>query len=607
MIPTPSSETARRLRPNGPFHMPPTAQPLRAWVELIVEGSPQQPEIILRDIHREISWHVSMSKMDIANTWMARVMMPSVPTIIRYHFEYPDGSTLHEKRQTEGRNTPIYGQWEQRQFQIGVYDPEVMPPDWTEGEIVYQIFPDRFANGDTSTDRVSKGVYGQEPLYLNWNQDPEHPPRGRDFYGGDLRGIIERLDYLSNLGVQCIYLTPIFESPSNHRYDILDYFKIDPMLGTETDLIELIDKAHSHDIKIILDAVFNHCSSDSRYFNGAGHYGKDTGAAQNRESPYYRWFEFKQWPDIYDGWIGLRHMPEFVECPEVEDFFLGPQGVAIHWLQRGIDGWRTDVTHFVSDEFWRRFRQAVRDVNPTAFTVAEEWEDFTRYVIGDMFDASMNYRFAWAMQGFFALDKLTVSEFDDRLETYRRDTPPPALHSQWNLIDSHDTGRALTICGGDEKRFMLMVAFQMGYPGSPLIYYGDEVGLTGDYAESGRKPFAWDRADGSFTAYYRQLLVLKRGFVSLAVGTVETALVDDAQRLYVIARRTNTETFYLAFNASDQVAAVKIPILANEEGEWREMLNKAEDNIAPVDVTTAQGYLTFELAPKSSAWYTQAL
>ncbi|MEP7289558.1 MAG: glycoside hydrolase family 13 protein [Chloroflexota bacterium] len=594
-IASPSLAAARRLRPVGPFHLPPAAQPPCTWIELTVEDAPAQPDMVLRDIHRDFTWRVALTKTVDTTIWTARIMLPSVPTIIRYHFEFADGSTLLELRQLEGRNTPIYGEWKQQEFQIAVYDPAQMPAEWTQGTVIYQIFPDSFAKGDTSTDRVSKDVYGQAPVYKAWGDPPEAPPRGRDFYGGNLRGLIDKLDYLVDLGVETLYLTPIFESPTNHRYDALDYFKIDPMLGTEQDLVELVEKAHQRHLKIVLDAVFNHCSCDSRYFNAAGHYGSDTGAVQNRESPYYRWFEFKQWPKIYEGWIGLKHMPEFVECPEVEDFFIGAQGVTTYWLQRGIDGWRTDVTGWVSDEFWRRFHRSVKAINPAAYLVSEEWENASHYLVGDSFDATMNYRFAWALQGFLAVDKLTASELDDRLETWRRDTPAPALLAQMNLLDSHDTGRIMTFCQNHRDRFFQMVAFQLAYPGAPMIYYGDEAGLTGDYAEDGRKAFPWESVDVEISAFYKRALAARRTSKALQIGSVETLLIDDDRRLYVFVRRLDGESVYVAFNASDQAAAIQIPV--GEAGQWRDALAQHPT------IETQNRQLSFEIQARGAAWY----
>ncbi len=589
-----STEAARRLRPAGPYHLPPAAQPIGSWVDLTVEGVTSPPEVVMRDIHRKAEWRVAMT-ID-GDHWTARVKLPTEPTIIRYHFEFPDGGALHELRQHEGRNTPIYGEWAQREFQIAAYDPNAAPPSWTQGIVVYQIFPDRFANGDPSNDTFPKSVYGEKPVLLAWDDAPEHPPRGRDFYGGDLRGVIDKLDYLVDLGVDCVYLCPIFASPSNHRYDALDYFQIDPLLGTERDFEELVEKAHARNIRIVLDAVYNHCSSDSKYFNAGGLYGPDSGAAKSRQSPYYRWFNFKHWPDDYEGWVGLKHMAEFVECPEVESFFLGPEGVSVYWLKKGIDGWRTDVTRWVTDEFWRRFRQAVRAVNPQAYLIAEEWEDASHYLVGDTYDATMNYRFGWALYGFLAYDKLTASELDDRLVVLRRDTPAPWLLSQMNLIDSHDTWRALTACNDDRRRFKQMIAFQLAYPGSPMIYYGDEAGLRGDYAESGRKAFPWDNIDPDLHGFYKRALAYRRGSNALRYGSIETVVIDDAQCVYAFARRSSGETIYAAFNASDQPATCDIPLQPGEAGRWNDVIGQH----AAVD---GVDQLSVRLEPRGASWY----
>ncbi len=590
-----STEAARRLRPAGPYHVPPVAQPISTWVDLILEYAPSTPEIVVTDSKRAVPWRITMTPE--GDRWIARLLLPSVPTVIRYHFEFSNGSTCYELRQFEGRNKPVYGEWEQREFQIAAYDPQQAPAPWTRGIIFYQIFPDRFANGDPGSDRISGGVYGQEPLYLSWNDLPEHPPRGRDFYGGDLRGLIDKLDYLADLGVDCVYLCPIFESPSNHRYDIMDYFRIDPMLGTERDFEELIEKAHARSIKIILDAVYNHCSSDSRYFNSGGRYGQDTGAARSRQSPYYRFFSWKRWPVDYEGWAGVRHMPEFVECPEVEDLFIGPSGVSIYWLKKGIDGWRTDVTPWVTDEFWRRFRRAVRAVNPEAYLVAEEWEDASHYLVGDTYDAAMNYRFAWALHGFLAYDKLTASGLDDRLEVWWRDTPGPWLLSQMNLIDSHDTWRALTACNNDRRRFKQMVAFQMAYPGAPMIYYGDEAGLKGDYAESARRPFPWDHIDQDLHRFFKETIACRRKSKALRLGSVEAVVIDDTHCVYGFVRRADGEAVYALFNASDERARAEIPLLGGESGRWTDALGQHPA------VEADAGRLVVQLEPRGAAWY----
>ncbi len=591
-----SVENARLLRPQGPFHLPPTAHPIRSWVDLTLDGSELQPQIIIRDIKREMPWCVVMSPAG-EKTWTARIQLPSVPTVLRYYFEFSDGTKYQEHRQLEGRNLPIYGEWEDLDFQIAAYDPDDMPPAWTRGMISYQIFPDRFARSGDIRKGPLLGVYGQEPVILNWDDLPEHPPKGRDFYGGNLPGLTEHLEYLADLGVNCIYLCPVFSSPSNHRYDALDYFEIDPMLGTEQEFVEMVDKAHRLGMKVILDAVYNHCSSDSKYFNGAGHYGKDTGAAQSQASPYYRWFSFKNWPKDYDGWMGLSHMAEFVECPEVEEHFIGPEGVSIYWLKRGIDGWRTDVTRWVTDEFWRRFHRAVRAENPDTYLVAEEWENASNYLVGDTFDAAMNYRFAWAVLGFIAYEKLTPSELDDRLQTWQRDTPPPAQLAQMNLIDSHDTWRALTVCQEDKPRFKQCVAFQLSFPGAPMIYYGDEAGLLGSYAEGGRRAFPWGHLNEEIYDFYKRALAARSQSKALRLGDFKAVVIDNPHHVYGFARCLDGESVYVLMNASDSPAAITIALQPGEDGQWRDALE-----IHP-SVQSQDGQLQLQIQPRGVVWY----
>lgn len=568
MIASISREAARRLRPAGAFHLPPRAQPLNAKVELIVEDSPQQPEAVITDKRRAFSWRVRLSPSGQPNEWRATVQVPSEPTILTYQFEFADGTILQESRQLEGENKPIYGEWEELPFKIAVYDPARMPADWTQGMVLYQIFPDRFANGDPSTNRYMKGVYGHEPRFHQWGEIPEKPPLGRDFYGGDLRGVIDHLDYLVDLGVECIYFCPIFDAPTNHRYDAIDYFKIDPMLGTEADFDELVAAAHARNLRIVLDAVFNHCSSDSLYFDITNQFGG--GACDTQESPYYRWFDFQQWPSLYRGWYGLGFMPEFVECPEVEEFFCGPDGVTAYWLKKGIDGWRCDVAFDNTEEFWRRFRKCVDATKPGAYTVSEEWRDSTHYFLGDSFSATMNYRFTWAARGFLATDKLSPSELDDRLNTWLRDTPAPAVKCQMNQLDSHDTGRILTACGGDRRRLKQIVAFQFAYPGAPQIYYGSETGLEGDFAEDGRRTLPWDHLDQDLIGYFKRVIALRRESAVLRLGEVEAVVIDDAQKVYAFRRWLGDEVVYCAFNAGDDPAEITLPL---DGGGWRDVLN----------------------------------
>ncbi len=609
MLPDLSLDAARRLRPEGPFHLPPPAQPPNSRVTLTLERAGQiriatkEPEIILTDVRRDYTWRVGMLPTSEAQIWQAEVLLPSEPTIIQYHF-LVNGEKVLERRQVEGHNRPIYGEWQSLDFKIAVYDPARMPADWTQGMVIYQIFPDRFAKAQSDDEAKSrmKGVYGHEPVFKQWGDTPEAPPLGRDFYGGDLRGVIEKLDYLQDLGVDCLYFNPIFEAATNHRYEAIDFMKVDQMLGTEADFDTLIEAAHQRGIKIVLDAVFNHCSTDSIYFDIGGKFGdknrpETLGAYQSKRSPYYRWFKFTEWPYKYDAWLSLGFMPEFVECPEMEAYFLGQDGVTAHWLEKGIDGWRCDVSDDNTDEFWRRFRKRVDATKAGAYTVSEEWRDSTHYLLGDMYNATMNYRFAWAVRGYLATDDLTPSQLDDRLQVWMRDTPSPAIKAQMNLMDSHDTDRVLTACRGDRARLLQIVAFQLAYPGAPCIYYGNETGLEGAFSEDGRRCFPWDNLDVELHAFFKRAINLHKNSSALRLGNTETILIEDERRVYGFARRHGEQVVYALFNASAETVEIEMPLREDETGLWVDGLE------THANVEASVGTLTVSLNPRGAAWY----
>jgi cyclomaltodextrinase len=591
-----SLRAAKRLRGDTMPHVPPPSSPTSTRVRLTLEAAPDaHPEAFFTDPRREHGWRVALSWDASANLWHADILLPQEPTVLTYRFVLRDGSTIRERHQVEGEIEMLYGQWEERDFQIAVYDAGDTPPAWLPGTVFYQIFPDRFAQGDPAN--IRKGTeYSRNPVYLNWDDTPEHPAKGRDFFGGDLRGVIGKLDYLADLGVTCIYFTPIFASPSNHRYDAIDYTLIDPRLGTEDDLRELISEAGKRGIRVLFDGVFNHCSDDSIYFKEA---------QRSKESPYYRWFDFVHWPDRWMGWLGMRHrlttlgiktMPEFVECPEVEEFFFGEGGIAQRWLAFGTAGWRTDVTPWITDEFWRRFRRAVRRAYPDAYLVAEDWENVPHRLVGDSFDATMNYRFGYSVLG-FASGRLTPAELDDRLETRRRDTPPLAFHAQMNILGSHDTARILTRLEGSKERVIFATALQLSYPGAPMIYYGDEAGIEGDYAESGRRPYPWGREDPQLLAFYRTAINARRGSPALSKGDVSTAWIDDRGG-YGFLRTYDGERVLALFNNGDTPleAAIHLGDIT-ADGEAPDLLA----NLPAARIT--DGTLHISIPPLGAGWF----
>ncbi len=561
-----SLSNARQLRGGNMPHVPPPATPVAEVVRLELEApAGSYPEVVFTDPRREHGWRVALAPItDGGQLWQTSILLPQEPTILSYHFVLAGGTKIQEHRQQEGVTKPLFGVWKDQDFKIAVYNPAGNPPAWVAGQVFYQIFPDRFAQADPHS--LAKGpdsTYQYEVLVKNWDDLPEKPPKSRDFFGGDLQGVIQKLDYLQKLGITCMYFTPIFDSPSNHRYDANDYFKIDPRLGTTADLQELIEKARAKGMRVMLDGVFNHCSRDSLYFKAA---------QVDKLSPYYRWFNFTAWPARWEGWMDVATMPEFVECPEVEEFFFGKNGVAQHWLSYGTAGWRTDVTPWITDEWWRRFRAAVRRNYPEAYLIAEDWGDASHRLLGDSFDATMNYRFGYSVAG-WAGGQLSPAELDDRLQTLRRDTPPGQFHAQMNLLGSHDTIRLLTKLEGHKERLKLAVAFMLAYPGVPMIYYGDEAGLEGDFAEDSRRPYPWDNPDQELLEFFRQAINTRNSSAALKFGDVATIFLNENG--YGLIRRYKEEVVVALFNNNISTPLeCAIPLNAFlASRQWLDLLN----------------------------------
>jgi len=618
----------------GRPHVPPAASPVGSTVTLSLDAPARRdPVAVVRDERRGDEWRVALRRAD--RSWEAQLLLPAEPTILRYRFELNGRRTVRERRQVEGTTHPVYGRWRSDDFRIAVYQPG-SPPEWARDQVIYQIFPDRFARSGADRPRREQ-VYGRPAIHLEWGERPEVPAKGRDFFGGDLAGVRERLDHLADLGVTCIYFTPIFSSPTNHRYDALDYFQIDPALGNEEDLRRLVADAAARGIRVILDVSINHCSSDSEHF---------LAAQRDRGAPTFRWFTFQRWPDRYLSWANVRRMPQFTESPEVEDFFFGPNGVTRYWLDAGIAGWRLDVTPWKSERFWQRYARAMRESQglqspvrgtDALYLVSEDWGDSSRRLLGDTFDATMNYRFAYAVRG-FAIGRLSPSDLDDRLETLRRDTPEPAFYAQMNLLTSHDTGRLRSLLatehGRDDRsradrgparrgdrggrraahearvmaRLRLAVGLQLAYPGAPMIYYGEEAGLEGRFAEDGRRSYPWDALNGGSDPesveartfqLYRTAMRARRDSVALRRGSLRTVWVRDRDRTYVFVREHLEQTVVVALNGGSRAARLAIPLGdTSESGKWCDLLGTVKD------AAFEEGRLRVALPPGSAAWLT---
>jgi glycosidase len=436
------------------------------------------------------------------------------------------------------------------------FDPRVhepfATPAWVRDAVFYQIFPDRFCNGDATTDPADAQPWGSVPTF-------------RNFMGGDLQGVLEKLGYLGELGVNAIYLTPIFESGSNHKYDTVDYFKVDPHFGDLALLRKLVDACHARGIRVVLDAVFNHCSNRHPYFLDV--------RAKGERSRYWDWFHIKQWPipdrfakhgdarEWYECWWGFASLPKLNYANQaVEEYFLK---VAQYWLREaGTDGWRLDVPNEVVQTFWPKFRQAVKNVNPDAYIVGEIWEDASPWLTGDQFDAVMNYRFQKALLGYFAENKLSTTEFDYRLRELMLDYPEQATAVMLNLLGSHDTPRPMTAAKGDVESLKLMVAMQFTFEGAPCIYYGDEIGMEGGKDPDCRRCYPWDDAaqqDADLLAYYQKLIAIRKANPALRSGSFQPFLVDPERDLYVFERQTEGNHCLVALNRGVEKQTVALP------------------------------------------------
>lgn len=346
----------------------------------------------------------------------------------------------------------------------------IEPVDWLNTATFYQIFIDRFAIGNSNKNYIT----------MNW----EDIPTPKSFAGGDLRGIINKLSYLSKLGINALYLTPIFRSISNHKYDISNYFEIDEQFGTKEDLKELIEKAHSMGIKIVLDAVFNHCSDQFAPFQDVLKNGK--------KSKYYDWFIItREEPLEYEMFGACAYMPKFnTSNPEVCEYLIQ---IGVYWIKQfDIDGWRLDVSDEVSHDFWRKFRKAVKAEKAECVLIGENWHDANQYLRGDQFDSIMNYAFTKACLDFYAFNEFTACDLANKLNELLMRNTDITNNMMLNLLDTHDTHRFLTRVEGNKDKLMSALALTYFFPGVPCIYYGTENAMEGGYDPDCRRTFNWN-------------------------------------------------------------------------------------------------------------------
>ncbi len=482
------------------------------------------------------------------------------------------------------------GEWQQT-----VYDSNFKTPEWLEGGVIYQIFPDRFYNSG----KTKRNVPDDRCIVSDMSKTPEYRQKngtcslGNDYYGGDLQGITDKLPYIAKLGVNCIYLNPIFEAHSNHRYNTADYKKIDSLLGTANDLKKLCEAARKLNIRIILDGVFSHTGEDSVYFNKYGRY-KTLGAYNSQKSKYFNWFNFKNWPDDYVSWWGIKSLPETCENDkDFCEFITGENGVIKHWMKYGISGWRLDVADELPDEFLKKIRTSLKEEKHDAYLLGEVWEDASHkvsydkrreFLLGAELDSVMNYPFANAIVNFFKTGDAVglVDTVVEITENY----PAPAIKTLMNHLSTHDTVRIITklsdsfvdgqsrewqskqqLCGIDLKtaanRVAAAAAIQFTLPGIPSIFYGDEIGMQGYGDPFCRAYFPWDNINENLLAVYRKLGKLRQ----------TTSCLKNAEFIPV-----HSNNGYIVFMRRDEKDAIVTAVNVNKQEVWAEMPNEFKVN-----------------------------
>ena len=464
-----------------------------------------------------------------------------------YHFELENGQIISNSRDYVGAISNKI-----KDFELTVYDSEFDVPSWLSGGVIYQIFPDRYYRFEEK-----KTISKDKILHQSWCEQPYFMPNeqgevlNNDFFGGNLKGIVEKLDYLLDLGVNAIYLNPIFKAFSNHRYDTGDYMQIDELLGDEFDLKHLIEKAKENDIKIILDGVFNHTGVDSLYFNRYNKY-DSLGAYQSKNSKYYNWYKFTDYPNEYDSWWGIKTLPSTnKQNKDFIEYITGENGVLAHYTKLGVSGWRLDVVDELPSQFVKNIRKAVKRVNNKAIIIGEVWEDASNkiaygkrreYFQGKELDSVMNYPLKNAIIEFVKTGNSYSLSYTikEQIDHY----PKKVLHSLMNILSTHDTPRILSVLcdentSGKSKKelaelkilpsqmndtvFRLKIAtlLQFTLCGTPSIYYGDEVGMEGYFDPLNRCPFDWENENFEILDWYKFLTSLRKNFSAFSTGDFE--------------------------------------------------------------------------------------
>lgn len=506
--------------------------------------------------------------------------------VINYYFKYiKDGFTKYYGNNDEclGGEGKIYYDFP-NYYQITVYEDNKIPSWYKEG-IIYQIFVDRFFNGNKDSVIFNKKknsfIYGNwydEPMYI---RDNNGSIKRWDFYGGNLRGVIEKLDYIKSLGVNIIYMNPIFDAVSCHKYDTGDCENIDKMYGTNSDFKELCQKAEEKGIRIILDGVFSHTGSDSRYFNKYGNYG-ELGAYESKYSKYYKWYRFYDYPNSYECWWGFENQPNVEELEKTySDYIVNSENSIIaKWLRLGASGWRLDVADELPDEFIQMIKERMKNEKEDSVLIGEVWEDASnkvsyskrrKYLLGNELDSVTNYPYRDIISNFLN-EEISSKDFYKVIMSIKENYPRENFYANMNLLGNHDTERILTALKENLNKLKLALCLQMTLPGVPLIYYGDEAGLLGNNDPENRKTYPWGRENKEILSYYsffgnfrKNEEVLRKGDFYIFKDTPEDIIafkrVYKEKEMIIIVNRSNSR---------------KTITLDSEKGRYKDKFSKEE-------------------------------
>ncbi len=541
------------------------------------------------------------------------------------HFYYANNQKLL------GGVGEIYHQKPDKLYQITVYSKDYTTPEWWRNSVCYQIFCDRFSNGNAdgsflgNRSDIIKRNWGDMPFYSKEQFGGKY--LANDFFGGNLKGIEKKLSYLAELGIDAIYLNPIFKAFSNHKYDTGDYKKIDEMFGTEEDFKRLCKKADEYGIKIVLDGVFNHTGSDSRYFNKNGNY-DSVGAYQSKESEYYDWYNFENWNNKYESWWGMLTLPQVREASEsYQNYILKDEDAVVkHWLKAGAFGWRLDVVDELPGFFVKTLRQEVKKQNPDAVIIGEVWEDASNkcsygeereYFLGGELDSCMNYPLRDALIA-AALGQINSHELDQRLMSIKENYPRPAYYALLNFLSSHDVERIITAMSGApdrrsvskqwqadykiekdakniaEERVKQIVMLIMLMPGVPCIFYGDEAGMTGYGDPFCRATYPWGHEDKEMLLWYKTAIALRKSHRAYTDGEFETVYKVD--NCYAFIRFLDDDKHIVATNFSNESCWLRLDLARYDihylSNELFEEYYQSEDGIYYIEIPP-RGIKTF--------------